>query len=396
VTRIHAALLVAFWLIGPSAAAASDASLRSSLQRELNQYLSARAKIEHFSAISLSVNLKNGLPATDLAAGTMRYPDAGSKATPADLYEIGSNTKAFTAVAILRLEAAGKLSIDDTLGKWLPQYPDWSKVTLRRLLNMTSPIPSYDNQPAFAAIVVKNPEHVFTPEYLVAFSYPRNGEPKPVSGWTYSNTNYILAQMIIEKASGKSYTEVVRGLFDRAGLKNTFYDQNKYPGAITNRMVDGYAYDQDPSSTAETSRPGRNVKYDSVSITQGAGGIVSTSEDVARWSRALYEGSLLAAKQRRELMSLVSRKTGEPITKTSPADSLGFGLGVGQVTQPKLGTYWYYLGETDGYRVGYGYFPADGVVIAISINSRPDKDQDRIGTLFAGVYGILKKAGKIQ
>jgi len=95
-------------------------------------------------------------------------------------------------------------------------------------------------------------------------------------------------------------------------------------------------------------------------------------------------------------MTLVSRKTGKPIAKTSPADPLGFGLGVGQATRPKLGTYWYYLGETDGYRVGYGYFPANGAVIAISLNSRPNKEQDHIGTLFAGVYNILKKAGKIQ
>jgi D-alanyl-D-alanine carboxypeptidase len=393
-TRLYAAVLAAFWLICPSVVDASDASLRSSLQRELGQYLSVRSKAEHISAISLSVDLKNGQPPIDLAVGTMRYPDAGPKATPADLYEIGSNTKALTAVAILQLEAAGTLSIDDTLGKWLPQYPDWSKVTIRRLLNMTSPIPSYDNQLAFAAIVAKNPQHTFTPEALVAFAYPRNGEPKPVFGWTYSNTNYILAQMIIEKASHKSYTEVVRGLFDRVGLKNTFYEQNKYPAAITDRMVDGYAYEKDAAGA--TPRSGRNVKYDSVSITQGAGGIVSTSADVARWSRALYEGPLLAAKQRRELMTLVSRKTGKPIAKTSAADPLGFGLGVGEATQAKLGTYWYYLGETDGYRVGYGYFPANGAVIAISLNSRPDKEQDHIGTLFAGVYDILKKAGKIQ
>ena len=54
---------------------------------------------------------------------------------------------------------------------------------------------------------------------LVASVYPHNGEPKPVSGWTYSYTNYILAQMIVDKAGGKPYAEVLRGLFDQAGLK---------------------------------------------------------------------------------------------------------------------------------------------------------------------------------
>jgi D-alanyl-D-alanine carboxypeptidase len=67
-----------------------------------------------------------------------------------------------------------------------------------------------------------------------------------------------------------------------------------------------------------------------------------------------------------------------------------------RVTQRDLGTYWYYLGETDGYRVGYGYFPANGAVIAIGVNSRPDAKQNRVAALLLKVYDILKKAGKIQ
>ena len=79
------------------------------------------------------------------------------------------------------------------------------------------------------------------------------------------------------------------------------------------------------------------------------------------------------------------------IAKTSLRDPLGFGLGVGQNTQLHLGTYWYYLGETDGYRMGYGYFPANGALITLGLNSRPNQTEDHIAALLVEVYD-----GKIQ
>ena len=87
---------------------------------------------------------------------------------------------------------------------------------------------------------------------------------------------------------------------------------------------------------------GRDVRDDSVSWMQAAGSIVSTPEDLTRWARALYTGPMLAPKQRAELFSLVSWKTGKPIAKTSPSDPSGFGLGVVQITTPEVGTVWSY------------------------------------------------------
>ena len=393
--RSAVAALVALSACSPATAQSSDAALTLSLRRALAQYIATRAKPEHISAASLSISLKGSEKNINLAAGTTKYPNVGAKVTPADLFEIGSITKSFTSVAILRLETADKLTIEDKLGKWLPQYPEWKDVTIRRLLDMTSPIPGYDNQPSIAKIMGDDPSHRFSPEELIASAYPHNGKPEPVSGWTYSNTNYILAQMIVEKASGKPYADVVRELFDQVGLKNTYYEQNLYPASITDRMVSGYFFSHDPINEPLAPLLGKDVKSDSVSWMQGAGGIVSSMEDVSRWARALYEGPLLADKQRGELMTLVSDKTGEPISGASKERPSAFGLGVGAGFRPVFGAYWYYQGMTLGYRVLYAYFPKNSAVIVVGLNSQPDEKQNHSGALLEQVYGVLHKAGKI-
>ena len=394
--RIVATGFALVLLTAPGCAASSDdARLTAALQKVLDRYLLTRSKPEHISAISLSISLKDASSNINLAAGTTKYRNAGQKAMPADLFEIGSNTKAFTSVAILHLEAAGKLSISDNLGKWLPQYPVWKMVTIHQLLDMTSPIPGYDNQDSIGKMMAQSPNHNFTPEELVASVYPRGGKPKPVSGWTYSNTNYILAQMIIEKASGQSYSEVVRGLFDETGLKNTYYEQNRYPTSITNRMVSGYFYNHDADNAVLKPLLGHDVKNDSVSWMQAAGGIVSQMDDVTRWSRDLYEGPLLAEKQRKELTTIVSIKTGEPIANTSKEDPLGFGLGVGQATKPNIGTFWYYQGTTLGYRVVYFYLPKTRSVATVGLNSQPDSNESKVGNLMDQVFEVLQDAGKL-
>ena len=365
------------------------------MQKALDTFVATRGEPEHISAASLSISLKGAGQNINLASGMRQYPAAGAKVTPADLFQIGSITKSFTSVAILRLEAAQKLTIEDRLGQWLPQYPEWKNVTIRQMLDMTSPIPGYDNQPSIANIMGNDPGHWFTPQELVAAAYPKNGEPKPVKGWTYSNTNYILAQMIVEKAGGRPYAEVVRELSKEVGLNNTYYEQNLYPAAITNRMVSGYFFSHDADNKPLAPLLGFDVKNDSVSWMQGAGGIVSSMQDVSHWARALYEGPLLADKQRRELMTLVSDRTGEPVAAPSPENPGAFGLGVGAGYRPELGAYWFYQGMTLGYRVLYAYFPNNGAVIVVGLNSQPDDKQNRNGALLQQVYGILHDAGKI-
>jgi D-alanyl-D-alanine carboxypeptidase len=390
--------LAAGAMAAAAVAAPDDSGLRAALSADLQKYLASRRTIEHISALSLSVKLPGQASNINVTAGTTRY-DGGGAVTPGSLYQIGSNTKAFPAVTILQLEGEGKLTIQDTVGKWLPQYPAWKDVTIERLLNMTSGIPTYDNVQAMLVAYAANPTRDWSPAELIAYVYPTTkGAPPPTTGWSYSNANYLLAQLIIEKASGRSYTAELQRRFlanPALHLDATYYRPHLYPPSVTRRMVSGYFASKDPDNAGLQPIYGKDVRDMTMSWAQGAGGIVSRPEDVARWSRALYVGDLLKPQQRRELMRKVSQKTGVPINDVSADDPHGFGLGVVHAFVPSMGKFWFYQGETLGYRMVYAWFPDADVVFAAGINSQPDSKEDQAGKLMESVYNSLHEAGKL-
>jgi D-alanyl-D-alanine carboxypeptidase len=380
----------------PSApSAAGDASLAGDLRADLAAYLHDHASDEHVSAAALSVSLPGSVSTIDVSAGTTRF--GGSRpVTPDSVWQIGSNTKAFTSVLLLKLEAEHKLSIHDTVGRWLPQYPRWRDVTISSLLHMTSGIPPFDEQPAFMAAFAAHPYREFSKEQLVAYAI---GAPA-TSGYRYSNTNYILAEMIIEKATRDSYQhQLYTRIIGPLGLRDLFYRPGFYPPQVTAREPAGYYFDATVPALA--SLVGRDASRFTLSWTRGAGGIVSTTHDMTVWERALYGGALLPARQQAELMSLVAENTGQPIEQTSKDHPVGFGLGVEQITGPNLGTVWLYEGGTAAFRTLHVYVPESGVILALGLNSyttpnTTDSVTDQISSLAVTAYATLIAHGLVS
>ena len=387
-----------------SVLAATGSNLPNQIQRTLDDYLAQRRDIEGVSAIFLHVDLGDPGPIIEAYAGSDGLRD-NAPVNGSTLFQIGSNTKHFEAAAVLQLEAEGKLDIDQTVGHWLPEYAAWSHVKIRQLLNMTSGIPNYSETVAIGRIMATDMHHQFANGELIDAAYPRADNVLPVpGGWFYSNTNNILAALIIEKASGSSLREVFKKLFSRAGLHDTFYADGVYPDAVLARVLVGLyknpeclAYQPVPCEHS-TLAPllGKDMREQNLSWAGGAGAIISNPRDLARWVRALFGGRVVPRRQLQEMTTLVSQKTGEPVAHASEKEP-AFGLDLVQAYRAEFGgLFWYYQGETLGYRCIFAYWPQYNLVMTVATNSQPPAGTDKLGDFVLGkVLRILADASII-
>ena len=198
---------------------------------------------------------------------------------PDMVFRIGSITKQFTAVAILQLMEQGKLSLQDEITKYLPDFPmHGHSITIEHLLTHTSGIKSYTNVPEFGDMIRTD----MTPEEVVEKIKPLPMEFAPGTKWNYNNSGYFLLGYIIEKVSGKKYGEYLQEyFFTPLGMTSTLYgDDTK----IVKKRASGY-------------QPGEggavNSDFMSMTLPYAAGSIMSTVDDLYKWNRALLEYKLV-------------------------------------------------------------------------------------------------------
>jgi len=384
-------LAISLSLIAPASAEVPErAALTAALQKIVDDYLATNAESEGLTAISASVSLPGGHePNINVVAGTMSKRDGAAAITTDTLFPIGSITKSMTSTVVLQLVGGGVLSLDAPIGRWLPEYPAWKDVTLRRLLDMTSGIPSYDQTDAFMRAVASGGigRH-FTPEVLLSFTDPAiPGAPKPTSGFDYANVNYVIAQMIVERATGKSLDDHIRQrlLTGGHGLDATYYSSGPYPDSVLSRTVSSYMIGDGADDKDAILKPlyGVDLRDQDPSWAMGAGAAIATPEDVTQWARLLFTGDVLSDTERAELTKLVSMTTGKPVDGATADDRRAFGLGVGQTIVDDV-RFWFYEGEPMGARMFYGYFPQKDLVIAIAANSAGNTDA--LGPALVTIY----------
>ncbi|WP_372460049.1 serine hydrolase domain-containing protein, partial [Streptomyces anatolicus] len=241
-----------------------------------------------------------------------------------DRYRIGSVTKTFVATVLLQLEAEGALDLDDKVGKWLPGVVegnghDGDRITVRQLLNHTSGIYNVTADPGFRRKVftedfLAHRYDTWTPRQQVAIAMRHEPDFAPGTGWRYSNTNYVLAGMIIEKVTGVPYGTAIRQrVIEPLGLRAT-----SAPGTKSAMPK--------PSSRAYTKLSGapgaknHDVTSLNPSVAGPAGEMISNSTDLNRFYTALLRGKLLPKRQ------LAAMKSAVPKGEDRPGRRYGLGL----------------------------------------------------------------------
>ena len=261
-----------------------------------------------------------------------------------DHFRIASNTKTFTATAILQLVDEKRISLSDHLDRYIPGIPYGGQITIDQLLGMTSGVYDYTADPAFVAAYVANPLLPFSLSQLVAIVQRNKPLFAPGTSIAYDDSNYYLLGAIAEKVSGQPLSQLIAGKITRPlGLDHTSYPTTPAMPAPFSR---GYVIEAGSIQDYTASNP---------AVAGGAGAMISTLYDLKAWVKALATGTLLTpATQALRLKTKVLSQ--------SPTVTARYGLGIGSFNG--------FLGHT-GTIFGYGsiaiYLPAkDATIVAVS------------------------------
>lgn len=262
-------------------------------------------------------------------------------------FRIGSISKQFTAVAILKLQEQGKLSVNDKLSKYYPDFPRGNEVTLRHLLTHTSGIHSYTDNTWFMDRVTKpvKPEEVVKEIAKAPFDFD------PGKRWSYCNSGFFLLGCIVEKVSGEPYEQFLRkAFFEPLGMRNTgvhHSDQELKQVAL--------GYDGGPK---------RAVNWD-MSWAGGAGALYSTVGDLCRWNEALFHGKVLSAASLEAAFKPVKTSDNQ---EDNPEAGYGYGWAIDKFRgAPEIS----HGGGLNGFTSFLLRLPGKNFTVAVAVNGAP-------------------------
>lgn len=361
--------------------------LKKNLQVKLDEWHAAGK----FPGATLGVVLANG-ESFGLAVGYSDR-DAKIKMTPDDRMLAGSVGKTFAAATALQLVKEGKIGLDDKIKKyfgkaaWFDRLPNARDITVRQLMNHTSGLVRYEFKDTFTKDLAANPMKAWAPEERLAYLFGEKAAFEAGKGWDYSDTNYIVLGMIIEKVTGKKFfDEADRRLIKRLKLKDTIPQE----GPVMKGVVQGYAGPNNPFGGKDAMiENGKFVVNPQLEWT--GGGYASTAEDLARWAKFMYEGKAFDASLLPQMLDGVA------------APMLGreskYGLGV-IIRKTQAGTSYGHSGFFPGYVTDMMYFPDQKIAVAVQVNtSAPQtlgKPLGRVLVEMAQVIASARAAGAGQ
>ena len=335
--------------------------------RDTSERLKERLQ-KKFDSLHTAANFPGATAGFALANGTSfgiatGWSDRTAKVrmSPRDLMLQGSVGKTYVASVALQLVHQKKLALDDLIEKylgrepWFAKLPNAREITVRMLMNHTSGLVRYEFKEQFTKDLSANPDRVWKPEELISYILDTPAPFAAGKGWDYSDTNYIVLGMIIEKVTGSRYYDLAkRRLLEPLKLRETVPSNTRViPG-----LIQGYAGPANPfGGTDEMIVNGKfaiNPQFEWC-----GGGMASTSEDLARWAKAMYEGRAFDPSLLPQMLEGVPARLG-PEAK--------YGLGV--IIRPtKFGMSYGHSGFFPGYITEMMYFPDHKLAIAVQVNT---------------------------
>ncbi len=287
--------------------------------------------------------------------------DAGLALTPDARFRVASNTKTFVGLALAQLEVEGVLQLDDPVATWLgPEVlgniENAQDVSVRQLLNHTSGIFEYLDNESFWDVVAADPPHAWTLDEALTYAHDQPATFAPGDGWSYSNTNYLLAGKVLEAATGQTWAEVVATrVLVPLGLEGSFIEGH---GAPTGPIVHGYSFETGDAQDMFAVNTGYGLPD---------GGLVATAGDLSTYVRAI-------ATRAAPLTDAFTLATSGLVT-TGEGDS--YGLGISRWPDIQGLEAWGHGGNIDGYLSEMFYFPAPDVTVVLLVNGS-DGDVDAV------------------
>lgn len=340
----------------PQTAVTDSPALRQKLQAVIDDW----HKAGKFSGATVGVALTDGTN-FGLAAG-MSDQTAKTPMKPNDLMLSGSVGKTYAAAVAMQLVKEGKFALDDKIEKylgsepWFSRLPNAKDITVRQLMTHTSGLVRYEFKDQFTKDLSASPDKIWKPQELVAYILDTQAPFKAGEGWDYSDTNYIVLGMIMEKVTGKKFYDLAKTrVLDPLKLTNT----RPSDGRRIKGLVQGYAGAGNPFGGKDAVlEDGKFIINPQFEWT--GGGYASTTEDLARWAKLMYEGKGFPADMLPEMLNGVSAPMLGRETK--------YGLGV-ILRQTRAGLSYGHSGFFPGYMTDMMYFPEHKIAVAVQVNT---------------------------